>query len=140
MERRRSHLINGRARAPRAPHWNRTPTISRMFQHLPSARSENAPYQYIYELTCGGCVSFPLTLALPLGEGTPHPAPRRLEALWIGESAASDSPSPKGEGRGEGEATLETPMRLRPCAPPPSTGAALEVIANPDSGRAGERR
>jgi hypothetical protein len=51
---------------------------------------------------------------LPQGEGTPDPALRRVEALWIGEDAASDSPSPQGrEGRGEGEATLETPMRLR---------------------------
>src|SRR2546427_11825096 len=57
--------------------------------------------------------SFPLTLALPQGEGTRHPARQRVEALWVGESAASDSPSPKGEGWGEGEATLETPMRLR---------------------------
>jgi hypothetical protein len=33
---------------------------------------------------------------LPQGEGTPHPARRRVEALWIGECAADDSPSPVG--------------------------------------------
>jgi hypothetical protein len=32
----------------------------------------------------------------PKGEGTPHPALGRVEALWIGESAAEDSPSPCG--------------------------------------------
>ncbi len=50
---------------------------------------------------------------LPQGEGTPHPALRRVEGLWIVESAASDTPSPRGEGWGEGEGTLETPMRSR---------------------------
>ena len=37
---------------------------------------------------------------LPQGEGTPHPALRRGQALWIGESAADDSPSPRGRGLG----------------------------------------
>jgi hypothetical protein len=37
---------------------------------------------------------------LPQGEGTAHPALRRVEALWIGESVACGSPSPRGEGRG----------------------------------------
>ena len=50
---------------------------------------------------------------LPQGEGTPHAALRRVEALRIGESAAYGSPSPRGEGRGEGEETLRTPARLR---------------------------
>jgi hypothetical protein len=35
----------------------------------------------------------------PQGEGTPHPALQRVEPLWIGESAASDSP-PQGGGLG----------------------------------------
>ena len=39
---------------------------------------------------------------LPQGEGTAHPALRRVEALWIGESVACGSPSPRGEGLGEG--------------------------------------
>src|SRR5438445_5221198 len=50
---------------------------------------------------------------LPQGEGTPHPARRRVEALRIGESAAFGSPSPRGEGWGEGEETLRKPARLR---------------------------
>src|SRR5713101_964572 len=45
-----AHLINGRARAPRAPHLNQTSRISRICHCLPSARSENAPYQSIYEM------------------------------------------------------------------------------------------
>src|SRR2546427_2635221 len=40
---------------------------------------------------------------LPLGEGTPHPALRRIQALRIGASAVRNSPSPQGRGRGEGE-------------------------------------
>ncbi len=51
---------------------------------------------------------------LPQGEGTPHPALQRVEALWIGESAADDSPSP-GEGRGEGEATHRSTDALANC-------------------------
>src|SRR6266851_9450401 len=47
----RTHLINGRARAPRAPHLNRILKIKRIVHYLPAARSENAPYQYIYEMT-----------------------------------------------------------------------------------------
>src|SRR6266705_2229026 len=39
---------------------------------------------------------------LPQGEGTPHPALRRVEGRRIGESAADGPPSPGGEGRGEG--------------------------------------
>jgi len=49
----------------------------------------------------------------PQGEGIPHPALRRVEALWIGESAAYGSPSPQGEGWGEGEETLRKPACLR---------------------------
>src|SRR5713226_4480163 len=52
-------------------------------------------------------------LPLKRGEGTAHPALRRVEALRIGESAACGSPSPRGEGRGEGEETLRTPAPLR---------------------------
>src|SRR6266849_6766292 len=52
---------------------------------------------------------------LPLkgGEGIPHPARRRVAALWIGESAACGSPSPRGEGWGEGEETPRKPARWR---------------------------
>ena len=50
---------------------------------------------------------------LPEGEGTPHPARRRVEAHWIVESAAYGSPSPRGEGWGEGEETLRKPARPR---------------------------
>ena len=35
---------------------------------------------------------------LPKGEGTRHPALRRIEALWIVQSAAYGSPSPSGRG------------------------------------------
>src|SRR6266852_8135806 len=48
--------------------------------------------------------------------------------------AAGDSPSPQGRGRGEGERTLETPMRLRPLALPPSTGFGLDEIVSSESG------
>src|SRR5258708_35475009 len=51
--------------------------------------------------------------ALPQGEGTAHPALRRVEALRIVECAAYGSPSPRGEGRGEGEETLRKPARWR---------------------------
>src|SRR5229473_6117965 len=102
-----------------------------------------------------GCVSFPLTLALSLREreqaccvvlgsdvtptGTVHFAIQRRDTQTTQRVRFSTKrltilPLPKGEGRGEGEATLETPMRLRPRALPPSTGSALDVIANPDSG------
>ena len=50
---------------------------------------------------------------LPQGEGTAHPAQRRVAALRIGESVACGSPSPRGEGRGEGEETLRKPARWR---------------------------
>src|SRR5437899_4821393 len=50
---------------------------------------------------------------LPQGEGTLHPALRRVEALWIGDNAAYGSPSPPGEGWGEGKETLRKPARLR---------------------------
>jgi len=33
---------------------------------------------------------------LPQGEGAPHSAPRGVEALWIGASAAGDSPQGRG--------------------------------------------
>src|SRR2546422_10954647 len=46
-------------------------------------------------------IQWQCTLALPKGEGTRHPAVRRVEALWIVESAAYGSPSPRGEGWGE---------------------------------------
>jgi len=102
-----------------------------------------------------GCVSFPLTLALSLREreqaccvvlgsdvtptGTVHSATQRRDTrttqrVRFATKRLTILPLPKGEGRGEGEATLETPMRLRPRALPPSTGSALDVIANPDSG------
>src|SRR6266571_8725556 len=50
---------------------------------------------------------------LAQGVGTPHPAPRRVEALPIVESAAYGSPSPRGEGWGEGEDPFRNPARLR---------------------------
>src|SRR5712692_5469169 len=46
-----THLINGRARAPRVPNSNRTLKIRRVIHFVTSARSENAPYQYMYEVT-----------------------------------------------------------------------------------------
>jgi hypothetical protein len=42
--------LNGSARGP---HLNRTLNISRIFHDLPSARSENASYQYTYEMSSG---------------------------------------------------------------------------------------
>src|SRR6266852_7182728 len=53
---------------------------------------------------------------LPQGEGTPHPALQRAEALWIGENAASDSPSPQGRAgvrgkqRSKRQCACELPM------------------------------
>jgi hypothetical protein len=84
---------------------------------------------------------------LPQGEGTPHHAMRRVEALRIGESAADDSPSPRGEGWGEGEETLRKPGGSRtspsPALParssrrvgeeeaPPAPGAVVAYTADP---------
>src|SRR6266581_2535376 len=51
---------------------------------------------------------------LPQGEGTAHPALRRVEALWIGESVACGSPSPGGEGLGEG-GLIQNHFRPRHC-------------------------
>jgi len=48
------------------------------------------------------------------GQGTAHPALRRVEALWTGESVACGSPPPRGEGRGEG-GPIQTHFPSRQC-------------------------
>src|SRR5258708_38356575 len=77
----------------------RAPTPQR-----PVADVENLPWEMSLKLW---------VIESPQGEGIPHPALRRVEALWIGESAVDDSPSPRGEGWGEGEDTLRKPARWR---------------------------
>src|SRR5712664_1675218 len=76
----------------------------------------------------------PLTPARSLRKRE-HRIPRRDESKCSGLANARRAilPLPKGEGRGEGEAPLETAMRLRPRALPPSRGSALDEIANLDS-------
>ena len=82
---------------------------------------------------------------LPQGEGTPHPALQRAEALWIGESASSDSPSPQGRAgvRGKQRSKHQCACELRmnsttqaPCAPRfnAETPARHRAFDSPPSG------